>query len=351
MQSSQAARCHLTVLNVLSHNEMKWKALGMSSSRVSSISSSLFWGVAGNCWRDTHKDVHSTVQGVAGKCNETLSEGPCLNNAKEENSFQVDLQKLVQRQDGYRTTSTMKDLKQESVSNVFSEASKRTIKEMGMEDQESNWHHLRSFPLYVIKQGTRGERHGPEDWQYHHWKARDATTAKRWKDDLSHRETQRKHGWTLEYCIFLDYLKTVKIDYKATWDERNRHKNQFVLRCKDEKNPGKMSIQDDFKQAAKSLATASHQEGTGNAYVPPSGRFRDWPIDEPSRSHLRWQCRNWPQFDGSQASSSSSTTWWEAHQWQGRQDWHGWQEWDEWVQISWAAKSFCNFICQSFFFG
>ena len=50
-----------------------------------------------------------------------------------------------------------------------------------------------SDPLYVIRQGKSGERHGPEEWQYHHWKAREATTnvqkrvytaiAKRWKED------------------------------------------------------------------------------------------------------------------------------------------------------------------------
>ena len=48
-------------------------------------------------------------------------------------------------------------------------------------------------PLYVIQQGRRGECHGPEEWQYHHWKARGATTnvinrghkiiAKRWIKD------------------------------------------------------------------------------------------------------------------------------------------------------------------------
>ena len=31
-------------------------------------------------------------------------------------------------------------------------------------------------PLYVVKQGTHGERYGPEEWQYHHWKAKEATT-------------------------------------------------------------------------------------------------------------------------------------------------------------------------------
>ena len=38
-----------------------------------------------------------------------------------------------------------------------------------------------------------------------------------------------------------------------------RHQNQFVLRWRDEKNPGKMSIQDDFEKAARSVATDCHQ--------------------------------------------------------------------------------------------
>ena len=127
-----------------------------------------------------------------------------------------------------------------------------------------------SDPLYVVRQGICGERHGPEEWQDHRWKARDATTnvqkrglttiAKRWKEDLSYRETQRKHGWTLEYCIFLDYLRTDKIEYKATWEERNRYKNQFVLRWKDEKNKGKMISRDSCLQLAfrNSLGTSGH---------------------------------------------------------------------------------------------
>ena len=53
--------------------------------------------------------------------------------------------------------------------------------------------------------------------------------------------------------IFLDYLETVEVECKATWDERHRYKNQFVLRWKDEKNPGKMSIQDDFKKRQPDL--------------------------------------------------------------------------------------------------
>ena len=83
-----------------------------------------------------------------------------------------------------------------------------------------------------------------------------------------------EHGWTLEYFLFCDYLKTVEIEYNATWDERHCHKNQYVLRWKNEKNPGKVSIQDDFKRAARSLAMVKHQDGIGNAKIPPSGRLR-----------------------------------------------------------------------------
>ena len=34
----------------------------------------------------------------------------------------------------------------------------------------------------------------------------------------------------------------------------------------------------------------------GNASIPPSGRFRQRPIDEQLRSQLPWQCQNWRQF-------------------------------------------------------
>ena len=95
-------------------------------------------------------------------------------------------------------------------------------------------------PLLVVKRGKAGERHGLEEWQYHHWKATDAARncrkreyeafAKRWTEDPSHQDNI--HGWTLEYCMFPDYLKIIKIIYKATRGERDRYKNIFVLRWK-----------------------------------------------------------------------------------------------------------------------
>ena len=85
------------------------------------------------------------------------------------------------------------------------------------------------------KRGRQGERQGPEEWQYHHWKAVDAaqnckkreytSIARSWRDDASYRDTQQKHGGSLEYFVFLDHVKKIPISYRATQGERNRYKN------------------------------------------------------------------------------------------------------------------------------
>ena len=135
-------------------------------------------------------------------------------------------------------------------------------------DQESNCGII-SNPPYIIKEGQSGERHGPKQWQYDHWKAKDATIAvkqrnfksieHRWLTDPQYQKSQSSHGWTLEYCTYLDYLKTVHLDHVANWDKRDRYQNMHVLRYKDGKNPGKMSIRDHLKLVARSLVVASHQ--------------------------------------------------------------------------------------------
>ena len=98
----------------------------------------------GKLQRDRRDGDHNNVEGVAGNCSEH-------NVVKEDDSFHVDLrvhgvsqdviytrianiQTFVDRlQDGYRTKSTMNDLKQDGKSIVFSEPSRRKIKEEGQQ--------------------------------------------------------------------------------------------------------------------------------------------------------------------------------------------------------------------------
>ena len=97
---------------------------------------------------------------------------------------------------------------------------------------------------------------------------------------------------------------------------RTRHHNQYVLTWKDEKNPGKLSINDDFKKATKSLAFVKHQEGQDHAWIPlKSGKADRRAVTFATPMAMS----KLSQICGSQASSSSgSTTWWEPQQWQER---------------------------------
>ena len=158
--------------------------------------------------------------------------------------------------------------------------------------------------LYVVKRGRARERHGPEEWQHHHWKTLDAapncrireyeSTGRRWRDDPYCRVTQQKHGWFLAYCMFLDYLKKIPIICTASRRERKRYKNQPVLRWKNPTNPGKMpSHEFVFKTAVQSRTTMAYQQRRGNAYVPEQQRSRQGPIDLQLHSQLRAECQQW----------------------------------------------------------
>ena len=108
--------------------------------------------------------------------------------------------------------------------------------------RSKNRFEITSNPSHFIKETHSGGRHGPEQWQYDHWKARDATKGltkrgydsivHRWLTDPQFQESQMSHGWTEEYCRYLDYLTTFNIKYNATGPERSRYHNMLALRFK-----------------------------------------------------------------------------------------------------------------------
>ena len=62
----------------------------------------------------------------------------------------------------------------------------------------------------------RGKKHGEAQWHRDHWKAMDArrgawkhdqgSIAIRWQEGEKYRNSPKAHGWTEEYCRYLDYL-------------------------------------------------------------------------------------------------------------------------------------------------
>ena len=58
------------------------------------------------------------------------------------------------------------------------------------------------------------------------------------KNDDKYRAFHTFHGWTKEYCRYLDDLTTIGISYIATWKQRSRSANSLVLVVNDGPHPG-----------------------------------------------------------------------------------------------------------------
>ena len=179
---------------------------------------------------------------------------------------------------------------------------------------------IASVPFSTVREDdSRRAKHGRERLQYDHWKAKDATR-RRIQEKLpflfctNGRQTndiKNLNGITdgQTYCEYLDYFATVDATYIATWPERSRYHNILVLKLHDGKTSGKMPYRDDFKLAARSC---SRTPGWKGKPLYPEVATRT------TKDHSMKSCDQnlIGKFDGSQASSSSSTAWWQPQEWQ-----------------------------------
>ena len=108
----------------------------------------------------------------------------------------------------------------------------------------------------------------------------------RWQEDEICRASQTARGWTEEYCRYFDYLAIIDISYGATGKERSRYENGLVLKLNGGPHPGRMTIREDFPQAARAFAARQRQQGRVNPYIPKNERERQRPVDEQLRSDL-----------------------------------------------------------------
>ena len=82
----------------------------------------------------------------------------------------------------------------------------------------------------------------------------------RWVTDATCRASQTKIGWTREYCRYLDHT-TTDISNCATWKQRNRHENGFVLGANDGPHPGPMGERDGIPKTTRRLAAQQREQG------------------------------------------------------------------------------------------
>ena len=122
---------------------------------------------------------------------------------------------------------------------------------------------------------SRGKKHGETQWQQDHWKALDArrgawknykgTIVIRWQEDEKYRNSQQAHGWTEEYCRYLDQLTTIDISYTAPW---HRYESTITLACNDEDRPaGPMKARQHFRPTTKILASRRQEQGRQNSFI------------------------------------------------------------------------------------
>ena len=116
--------------------------------------------------------------------------------------------------------------------------------------------------LHVIKQGTRGERHGPEYWQHHHWKAEMPP----WMFSNEDSQPSRRDGLLSSF-----FLNT----------------NWFLQRCLSSRLPGaRFSLLRRPRSCSTQESIHVHIE---------------------LRSELRCQCQNWRQIRWSQVSTRAKS--------------------------------------------
>ena len=230
------------------------------------------------------------------------------------------VQTLVDKlQDEYRTNSMINDLEKNGTSNTFSEASRRTIKELGNIELNEFGDTFRTIqspsclrfskagtvyclcgkcvlcrrlnkqkkfkdrigiisnPLFIIIEFQSGECHEPKQWQYDHWKAKDAAVAVRkrnfpWNTDVSLIHSTKNRNRRTDGL--LSAARTRITSQPSTWTMLLLGMKEIDTRTcsycdfKTGKNQGNMSRRADFKLSARSSAVASHEQGKHNFYIP-----------------------------------------------------------------------------------
>ena len=162
------------------------------------------------------------------------------------------------------------------------------------------------------------------------WKHNKGTIVIRSQGDGKYRNSEQAHGWTEEYCRYLDYFTKIDISFAALWHQRHRYQTTITLVCNDEdRQAGPMKARKDFKSTTKILASLPHEQGRQNSFIPKIERMRQRPVDEALRAEFEWMSQKLEEFvlatfflfiierQDSQWREHQDTQW-RDHQWQDR---------------------------------
>ena len=123
---------------------------------------------------------------------------------------------------------------------------------------------------------SRGKTHGETQWQQDHLESngrpkRSMETAKdsiviSWQEDEKYRNSQQAHGWTEEYCRYLDYLATIDISCTVPWHQKHWCESTITLVCNDDdRQAGPMRARKDFKPRTRTTECLHSEERENKA--------------------------------------------------------------------------------------
>ena len=197
----------------------------------------------------------------------------------------------------------------------------------------------------------RGKKHGEAQWHRDHWKAMDARGGA-WKHDQGsiairrqegekYRNSPKAHGWTEEYCRYLDYLATIGISHTAPWHHRHRYESTITLVCHDDdREAGPIRARRDSESTTKILTSLRQEQGRQHYSIPKNERMWQRTFVEEYRPELEWMSPDWktsgrnllplhhPHKNGGTTNVRTlrwrehQDTQWRDHQWQD----HHWRD-------------------------
>ena len=361
VQSSQTARCHLTALSVWSHNEVKLQFMRdlrrQGLHHVLLSKTYLVWAAAAateaGCFEELWEIVtrhcprpHAWIMLRKRKTRfKSISEFMEYPNVFSEESKrklkEMGNIELYELGETVRTTQCLACLRNSKEGANYCGCGECLILSQEHTDKIKRRIDFHADPLFVVERRKTGERHGPEEWQYHHWKAVDAaknckkreyeSIAKRLRDDLSYWDTQQEHGWTrilhvpglpqddqdqLQGCS-----RRTRLIQKSTCIEVEKIRRTRVI----DVNSIRCSRSSEITRIGGLPTRTRKRPHSSTSKTPTKTHYCAVTLSTPRRMPAMESIR------GTQALSSSSTTWWtpqqceelqqcgERHQWQERQ--------------------------------
>ena len=151
---------------------------------------------------------------------------------------------------------------------------------------------------------SRGYKHGPNLWQEHHHKAKDAprSTRKnkrtytsiwnRWQNGATYRESELAIGWSDAWARYLENIAQIDISHEATPEQRGRYHNLIYPRgVGEDRQVSPLSTRPRYQEAmtAKVEMQRQSRQDVGITFILKSERKRSNDQLDPSlRWYLEW---------------------------------------------------------------